>query len=46
MSSQLFLKTKTVGYYMVQNANQFSRSHLRVVQQVADAINHLLFSAD
>ena len=30
----------------VQNANQFSRSHLRVVQQVADAINHLLFSAD
>ena len=30
----------------VQSANQFSRSHLRVVQQVADAIKHLLFSPD
>ena len=30
----------------VQSANQFSRSHLRIVQQVADAISHLLFSAD
>lgn len=28
----------------VQDANQFSRRHLRVVQQVADAITHLLFS--
>lgn len=28
MSSQLFLKTKTVGYYMVQNANQLLYSQL------------------
>ena len=28
MSSQLFLKTKTVGYYMVQNANQLIYTQL------------------